>query len=217
MNQPELITFTGVDERTSIQELREISQEFSWKVEFGILFSENKQGKAPRYPSIDFVKSIRGQDFGDIGFAAHLCGKYTQTIMDGDFPNIPINLHMFDRIQINHSKPSPANIRAFASQYQNCDVIAQWRNPIEFEPFDEFSWLYDPSGGRGEKPEGWPMHPGGGRLVGYAGGINPDNVLQTLMQIDCEHDYWIDMESGVRTDDWFDLNKVRSVCKQVFG
>jgi hypothetical protein len=26
-------------------------------------------------------------------------------------------------------------------------------------------------------------------------------------------DFWIDMESGVRTDDWFDIDKVRRVLE----
>jgi hypothetical protein len=29
--------------------------------------------------------------------------------------------------------------------------------------------------------------------------------------------YWIDMESGVRTDDRFDIEKCRAVCEAVFG
>ena len=57
--------------------------------------------------------------------------------------------------------------------------------------------------------------------VGYAGGINPDNVadkLAYLIQHNEVGDFWIDMESGVRTDDWFDTDKVRrvlAICKEV--
>lgn len=28
-------------------------------------------------------------------------------------------------------------------------------------------------------------------------------------------DYWLDMESSVRTDDWFDTSKVRGICSEV--
>jgi phosphoribosylanthranilate isomerase len=52
--------------------------------------------------------------------------------------------------------------------------------------------------------------------VGYAGGINPDNVAEKLTYL-LEHvetgDFWIDMESGVRTNDWFDLDKVYTVLE----
>lgn len=27
--------------------------------------------------------------------------------------------------------------------------------------------------------------------------------------------YWVDMESSVRTDDWFDTSKVREICSEV--
>ena len=57
--------------------------------------------------------------------------------------------------------------------------------------------------------------------VGYAGGFNPENVadkLHYLLTNDEVGDFWIDMESGVRTDDWFDLDKVRrvlAICNEV--
>lgn len=55
------------------------------------------------------------------------------------------------------------------------------------------------------------------KLVGYAGGINPDNVSKFLALIAHADNFYIDMESGVRTNGWFDLDKVESVCRQVFG
>ena len=54
-----------------------------------------------------------------------------------------------------------------------------------------------------------------------AGGFNPENVadkLRYLLTNDEVGDFWIDMESGVRTDDWFDLDKVRrvlAICNEV--
>jgi hypothetical protein len=86
--------------------------------------------------------------------------------------------------------------------------------------------LYDESGGKGE----WIMNsaydlstkpPYEGKLTGYAGGINPINVHSTLTFLSrhyCEDSQiWIDMETGVRTDNEFDLHKVKSVLKQVWG
>ena len=54
------------------------------------------------------------------------------------------------------------------------------------------------------------------KKIGYAGGINPGNVadkLTFLMENEMVGDFWIDMESGVRTDDWFDIDKVRRVLE----
>ena len=74
--------------------------------------------------------------------------------------------------------------------------------------------LFDASAGRGVAPEGWPA-PLPGHFCGYAGGINPDNVAGHIDKIAAAgaQDTWIDMESGVRTDDRFDLDKVRRVLK----
>lgn len=77
--------------------------------------------------------------------------------------------------------------------------------------------LFDRSGGTGKVPDTWPRHPGGGVQVGYAGGINPDNVLDVIDAIGPDGPYWIDMESGVRTDDWFDLDKCEAVLQAVYG
>jgi phosphoribosylanthranilate isomerase len=75
------------------------------------------------------------------------------------------------------------------------------------------SLLFDPSGGRGIEPFSWPVPPLGARM-GYAGGIGPDNLLDVLRAIGpVESPFWIDMESGVRTDDRFDLAKARAVLE----
>ena len=59
--------------------------------------------------------------------------------------------------------------------------------------------------------------------IGYAGGINPDNVadkLRFLLKNVSMGEFWIDMESGVRTEDWLDLDKVEKIlksCQKVLG
>ena len=76
--------------------------------------------------------------------------------------------------------------------------------------------LFDTSGGKGLHPIAFPEYPG--HFCGYAGGIGPRNVLHTLDAINAPSDnYWIDMESGVRSDGWFDLEKVKQVCEWVYG
>lgn len=75
------------------------------------------------------------------------------------------------------------------------------------------SVLFDPSGGRGIEAFRWPSPPIGCHL-GYAGGIKPDQIVDTLKEIGVvDSPFWIDMESGVRTDDKFDLAKVRQVLE----
>ena len=58
----------------------------------------------------------------------------------------------------------------------------------------------------------------GAPKAGYAGGIGPGNVYDKAKELflnENVEDFWVDMESGVRTDDWFDLNKAEKVIQQV--
>jgi len=77
--------------------------------------------------------------------------------------------------------------------------------------------LFDASGGRGEVNTTWPEPIG--NFCGYAGGFNPENVeerVRDLAEFLPENQIiWIDMESGVRTEDIFDLDKAESVIRSV--
>ena len=76
------------------------------------------------------------------------------------------------------------------------------------------SILLDASGGLGIDT-GIKLWPDWFYKVGYAGGMNADNVGDKLAYLieNARHPFWIDMESGVRTDDWFDIDKVLKVLK----
>lgn len=106
------------------------------------------------------------------------------------------------------------------------EIIIQQRNVNELDLFNytmeehkhrlsigSFSVLLDASGGRGIDTPIEVLK--GNYKVGYAGGMNPDNVGEKLSYLmeNVDGDFWIDMESGVRTDDWFDLDKVRKVLE----
>lgn len=209
---PEFITFTGVDDRTDVAALTELSSRYP--IEVGILFSPSRQGGDNRYPSIKTITKFVHDGPGRL--SAHLCGAYSRAVMSRESPKIPVDLQLFNRVQVNHFSPDAHAIHEFA--FRNATTaIAQCRGADQFPAHQMVRWLYDASGGRGIEPTAWPPHPGGDRLVGYAGGIGPDNVLEVIRAINSAGPYWIDMESGVRTDDWFDLTKVEAVCKAVYG
>jgi phosphoribosylanthranilate isomerase len=127
---------------------------------------------------------------------------------------IPVDLCNFARIQVNSRNPVVDLISEFRKNWER-RCIAQTRG--EFPQSDQrVDWLYDPSGGRGETPKAWPKHPGGRQLVGYAGGINPENVSAVVIAIDSTGPYWLDMESGVRTDERFSAEKCRRVCQELW-
>jgi hypothetical protein len=206
--KPEFITFTGADDDTSVAAMRDLSA--SYPIEWGILFSPQRQGNEPRYPS---RAALARFEASGLRMAAHLCGGHSVRIMDCVVPDVPADLAAFSRIQVNHSKPDPELIVQFsAARGQRC--IAQSRS-IEFPEDDRLDWLFDASGGRGMSPLFWPKHPG--RLVGYAGGLGPVNVEAALEAIGANGAYWIDMESRVRDGDRFDLQLVEKVCVTVYG
>lgn len=207
--KPQLVTFTGIDERTDFARVRSLSLRFP--VEWAVLFSPDRQGLEPRYPGGDVIKSFRAQP--RIYKAAHLCGEYARAVMVG--LGFTLSVADFGRVQINHRAPSPDAISRFSRE--RCTLAIMQVRELEFPDVPALQMLFDRSGGNGKAPAEWPRHPGGDRLVGYAGGISPANIHDVLAAIDSSGPYWIDMESGVRTDDWLDLDKCEAVLEAVYG
>lgn len=96
----------------------------------------------------------------------------------------------------------------------NKQVINQFQNGFP----ENINILYDASGGRGAEIK--EILPPFDNFTGYAGGINEKNI-DGICKLITDHpdnsNVWIDMESGVRTDDFLDLEKVHFVlntCKK---
>jgi hypothetical protein len=208
MRPPEFVTFTGADDATDVDGMVALSRRYP--IEWGILHSLSRYG-VPRYPR----NTARFLDRG-LRLATHLCGGFSRDIMAGEvYDRVPGDIFAgFARIQVNHPEPDEIRIADF-SRCLGMPCIAQTRTT--FPQGSRIGWLFDASGGRGVAPVAWPRHPGGGQLVGYAGGIGPENVREVIAAIDAGGPYWIDMESGVRADDRFDLEKCRAVCEAIFG
>lgn len=203
-NKPKFITFTGIDDRTDLTRAELLSDKYP--IEWGVLFSPKNQDA--RYPCEQAVAEITSRLSRK---SAHLCGGYSRDIQSG--LRIPAPLAYFDRVQVNGCPVATGNLyylKGFA-----VDVILQER--INFDPDQHpyFSYLFDRSGGKGELPDEIPPLPG--YIVGYAGGMGPDTVSDYLSRIEGEGPFWIDMEGQVRTDGWFDLDKVEKVCQIVYG
>lgn len=205
---PDFITFTGADDRTDIAGMRRLSDQYP--IEWGVLFSPSRQGVDPRYPGGEMQSALL---WSGLRMAAHLCGRYSRDVMSGEPFHGPVDLSYFKRVQINHVDPRPSKMCAFGNGW-GVRCIAQTRE-VSFTENTSVDWLFDQSGGRGAEPQAFPPYPG--RLVGYAGGIGPDNVLSVIERIAATGPYWIDMESKVRTDNWFDLGLCQRVCEVVYG
>ena len=224
------ITFTGIGNDTNPKTLKEIQNEFPL-VEWGILMSKNWKENGPRYLNPAFIYDIKSMKL-NLNLSCHVCGSCARSVINNDWkPLIQLANYQFDifyRCQLNVSITFPKPKTPFVRPYPTLDeLIIQQPSENDLLVFDtiknrtHMSVLLDASGGRGIDTTIKPLFRYGLK-VGYAGGINPDNVGDKLYQLlhDVEGDFWIDMESGVRTDDKFDLNKVYKVlhiCKEVLN
>lgn len=217
------VTITGADDWVSQKDLAVFSVAYPF-VEWGILFSMTRAGVA-RYPSPDWVREllrVKAEPSPQpMKLAAHACGSFARAIAEGDQ-----RFHMdnaFARVQLNGIACGPMLAKA-AAHLGAQEMILQAKDSEDLavaslltSHVPNLGVLYDVSGGRGLSPESWPVPPHGLRC-GYAGGITPDNVVatvETLLASRSASDFWIDMESGVRTDDAFDIEKVAEVLKRV--
>lgn len=226
------ITFTGIDEKTDINALQKIQSKYPI-AEFGVLTSYHWYENGNRYLNPDNM--VKLFDKG-LNLALHVCGSAAHDCAIGDWFKVDRLtselLHMYKRIQLNIAcrKDNPAHVTP--SLVHGQEIIIQQHSVKELDVikgtakryggfpsfFDKFSVLLDASGGRGiDTPIKTLKVSQSGKIlkIGYAGGINPENVAEKLQYLinNVEGSFWIDMESGVRTDDWFDLDKVVKVLE----
>jgi hypothetical protein len=126
----------------------------------------------------------------------------------------------FSRLQINHGRAGSTaqqirHGRDFAAG-QGMRAVLQCQGAF---PQDAgVDWLFDVSFGTGAAPRDWPPLSSSQPFCGFSGGLGPDNVRARLAYAPVAPGvaYWIDMESGVRTDGRFDTAKCAAVCAAVF-
>lgn len=166
--------------------------------------------------------------------SAHLCGKAVRELITDGIIQQSLYIHPIanycQRVQLNFNvqKTKPDLYRLFSglSKYNHPAVILQVNQSNKqfidavapFTDSDTFHHLFDASGGRGTEIATIPQ-PLEGKYCGYAGGLNPDNLAEKLalldMSLPTDHVIWIDMESGVRTNNNFDLDKVQKCIEIV--
>ena len=220
------VTLTGADDKTDIKLLQDIQKEYSF-VEWGILISTNQNRN--RYPSEDFIYDLRNKG---LNLALHVCGKHSRAILqDGNFDPM-VKYDWFNRYQINfnfkNTEHNTWNIIELLDKFPTKKFILQDNlsnkkeiktilNTCYIKRLSNIDVLYDSSGGRGTEIKSVES-PYDDVYTGYSGGLNPENVkdiCEKIITFDDESKVWIDMESGVRTDDIFDLEKVIKVLETV--
>lgn len=218
------ITFSGPDDSTPIGVLLELQRNYP-HMEVGVLWSPKRAG-TPRYVGREWIE--KASELG-LNFSLHLCGKVArQLVEDGETPEIPGRPK---RVQINCNgmKPTPGWYRRLDSirprhdgrpQFiiQTCNHSgAYWVGLAQGDDYDAVP-LFDKSGGTGLLPDSWP-YPLPFTHCGYAGGIGADNVVEVVEHLKTGdgESFWIDMESKIRTDDAFNLDKIAHVLILVDG
>jgi hypothetical protein len=226
MNKPCLVTFTGADDRTSLNALHEFAEAHPL-TEFAVLYSPGRIG-SPRYPTKSWL-----EQFAQSGVpqrALHICGNGLDELLEGD-SWISQLVVMFDRVQINFNAQRRADFTPLvasrvANQFfgkrpllitqhnkNNADFTLQVKSPGH-------QVLFDTSGGMGRSPEAWPAYLPG-KKCGYAGGLGPDNIREELVRISeaaAGNPFWIDMEGKLRDEnDNFCLARCGEVIAVVEG
>lgn len=227
-----LIAFAGIDDRTSPDDLWDVYSEHPG-IEFGVLCTPHWYENGNRY-----LNPLNLRKFEGLPLCAHLCGRFAADALrdrwgafkkeyfpDGDIP--------FGRLQLNVSSGKYVQLgisdfkRLRLEFYFDGEVALQQKSPscqplygaVRAGSWVQVSPFYDASGGFGKDVR---FEGGSVRAIRYgmSGGIGRDNVLRKLREARSASrigvgEFWIDMESKVRTDGWFDVKKVRQVLKIV--
>jgi hypothetical protein len=223
------VTITGADDKTDINKMIELSNKYPF-IEWGILFSVSKQGNTPRYPSINWITKLLDAGFEhNMSFSAHLCGEHSRNAIeytDGDSDLLLDIIYgysfIFNRVQLNFNarnlKIDYDTFSSFVCGTKTCIIQHNESNKIFCDEIIKMGckvhFLYDGSGGRGNLPKEWKPKING-YFTGYAGGLNPENIAQELHHISTVNsdEIWVDTETGVRTNDVLDFDKVEAFLK----
>jgi hypothetical protein len=221
VSKPIEVTITGADDGVDPRELVELSRAFPF-VEWAILTGSLDRFGTPRYPSLAWLDRFRALARAErLRAAAHLCGSPSRSFQTGRWgvDEFAIVSAAFQRVQVNGWVSSARHVlvgveRPFELIIQ-CPSLKRLGGAIlDAVTIGNATVLLDASGGRGVEATTWARLSSAIRL-GYAGGIGPGNVERVLHELGPGPSCWIDMESGVRTDDRFDLSKVRDVLEKV--
>lgn len=215
MQPPSFIAFTGVDRLELLSGMTRLSARYP--IEWGVLIDPDQEDKA-LFPDAATRTALLAEP--GLRWAAHICGASARDIVAAP-RDTAVAVTGVQRVQVNHSfqGSAPDQIAAARDYGRRLGVRTVLQCAGAFLHDSGVDWLYDVSFGTGVKPKDWPALPANGPFCGYSGGIGPATVAEILARIAAPDGapYWIDMESGVRTDGAFDLAKCEAVCRAVYG
>lgn len=227
------VTITGVDNTVEMSFIDEMTSSYS-SVEWGVLLTNGTRKGGPRYPDDAWLAELTTTFKGkyDQNFAAHFCGDLCDELIGESGESYKSGVlvehsepYFFSRVQLNSfpdGKWMPWHVNSLAASLAKVEIIVPLTSDhalfLARHPFHEsVTFLYDDSRGRGIRPDEWPpITHVNDRVIGFAGGINPNNIREVLDEFstqDVDGWFWLDMETGVRTDDRFDYTKVEEILR----
>lgn len=229
------LSITGADNLVPVDSLNSLVKAFP-SLELAILYLPERENH-PRNPGVEW----RNKFFSNIpkeNTAIHLCGQEAfNVILSPEFEHSSLfqELKKTSRIQLNINARkdifSHAQVHAiytillkhdFTLILQYHERSKEWILPyISPKKIKNVHLLLDASLGKGVTPEKFEIPDELKKLdypIGFAGGLNPDNIASVHVQVKSFSlsKYWLDLESGARTDNIFDLGKAQKLCESVF-
>lgn len=218
----DVVSLTGPDDVVNVVDLSKLADEFP-KVEIAVLYMPEREG-TKRFPSKKWIETFKANYTGK-HTAMHLCGSAFFSFLN-DEPEVLELMKGIGRIQLN------LKFGDVPGSYEDKDLIAAiCRHPetkfilqytddnahlLDYlQDVKNVDLLFDGSAGQGILPSHWPVSRDD-FYCGYAGGLGPDVIeaeFEKIITATQGKKYWIDMESGIRTNDELDFDKMRAVLR----
>ena len=212
------VTFTGWDRHTDLDDLSAFLERCPQdRVEIAVLHSTSHVDE-DRYPDVDkAVAILRAAKAAGQRSAVHLCGRIAKAFLNYSDALVAASplIWLADRVQVNVDENFwPAGPEKYRRAYELArtigrPVIVQTRDidgwpdvePVARAASRMVPFLFDRSAGTGATSTLWPEVPGNDLLVGYAGGLGPENVEALVSKIALTRPharFWVDMETCIR-------------------
>lgn len=202
------ITLTGIGPHTPLSVHVALGV---YGAELGILYRESEAKPSPRYPSkqqiLDLLEAVSKYTQFTPRYALHICGRDARaSFFAGKLRPI---VSRMSRVQINGDLNDDDWDKLSRAKGSLCVILQATACNMRHD-LRTVHLLADESGGHGVLPKEWKRpNTAYCPLIGYAGGLGPDNLECELEKIAAiaKGPFWVDMQTGIRDGrDQFDID-----------